>query len=105
MALIAAFRRLKQLGPRQRSHQPLLAAHKAPGSVGGLLLSLASRLSKCGFQQASRITLTESYRRNNSYGDDFAHHLGRTGVSKLFKDRVQSFARRCFRVECHRSHG
>jgi hypothetical protein len=38
--LIAAFRRLKQLGPRQRPHQPLLAAPilKPPALPGVLLL-------------------------------------------------------------------
>jgi branched-chain amino acid transport system substrate-binding protein len=45
VALIAAFRRLKQLGPRQRLHQPLLAAPylKAPGPAGGLLPTAIQR--------------------------------------------------------------
>jgi hypothetical protein len=81
------------------------------GSVGGeggnLLVYPAVRFAERGFQQASRITLTDSYRRNNSCGDDFAHHLGLAGVSKLFKGSVQSFAhrRKCFGSERSRFYG
>jgi hypothetical protein len=45
VALIAAFRRLKQLGPRQRPHQPLLAAPiLKPPALPGVLLLIAQNL-------------------------------------------------------------
>jgi hypothetical protein len=59
------------------------------------------RFSKRGFQQANRITLTESCRRNNSCSDAFPHHVRLAGTLKLFVGRVQSLShlRKCLGSE------
>jgi hypothetical protein len=64
-------------------------------------ISFAWPLSKRGCSQANRVTLANSCGCNNSPGDDFARHLGLTGLVKLFARRLESFAHRCnhFRFE------
>jgi hypothetical protein len=62
--------------------------------------------TKCSRPQASRITLAESRRSNNSTGHDLAHHVSRPGVLKLFESGFESFAhgRDHFRSERSRLH-
>src|SRR6266436_3013488 len=70
------------------------------------LVSFVWQPSKRGFPQASGVTLTNSCRRNNSSGDDFAGHLRLAGLVKLLAGSFERFThyRNHLRFERSRSY-